>query len=118
MTTTQDLVHLRALIESAADDGDWLKRTDYRDAVAATVDALDLGDLRLAEKVDGEWIVHSWIQQAILLYFRLTDMQTMVSGPFEYYDRIPLKQTCRSGASGSSPEGWPATGRTSSPVSC
>lgn len=92
MTTTQDLVHLQPLIESAADDGNWLQEAEYRDAVAATVDALDRGDLRLAEKTDGEWIVNDWIQQAINLYFGLTEMRTMHAGPIEYYDRIPLKQ--------------------------
>jgi 2,3,4,5-tetrahydropyridine-2-carboxylate N-succinyltransferase len=35
--------------------------------------------------------VNGWIQQAILLYFRLTEMRTMHAGPLEYYDRIPLK---------------------------
>ena len=43
-------------------------------------------------KKDGEWIVNGWAKQAILLYFRISQMQTIPHGPFEYFDKIPLKQ--------------------------
>ena len=39
-------------------------------AVEETIEKLDRGELRVAEKVDGTWIVHAWIKQAILQYFR------------------------------------------------
>ncbi len=62
-----------------------------REAVEATIAALDRGEARLAEKSSGGWVVHAWIQQAILLYFRLRQLETWHIGQFEYHDKIPLK---------------------------
>ena len=64
---------------------------DASGAVARTIAALDRGDVRVAEKVDGEWVVNEWVKEAILLYFRLAEVQTMGAGPFEYHDKIPTK---------------------------
>jgi 2,3,4,5-tetrahydropyridine-2-carboxylate N-succinyltransferase len=89
--TTQDVDTWRSLVEEATDRLDRLESAKYRTAVEETIAALDRGELRMAEKSNGEWVVHAWIQQAILLYFRLTEMRTMHAGPLEYYDRIPLK---------------------------
>lgn len=62
------------------------------EAVRATIAALDRGELRVAERIaPGEWQVHPWVKQAILLYFRIQQMQVMEVGPFEFYDKIPLK---------------------------
>jgi 2,3,4,5-tetrahydropyridine-2,6-dicarboxylate N-succinyltransferase len=83
---------LRLLIEEAADRPDALESAEHRTAVEETVARLDSGELRLAAKVDGTWLVNSWIQRAILLYFRLTEMETLSAGPLEFHDRIPLKR--------------------------
>ncbi len=56
------------------------------------IDRLDRGDVRIAERVGDDVVVHQWLKQAILLLFRLTDMETMELGPFEYRDKIPLKR--------------------------
>jgi 2,3,4,5-tetrahydropyridine-2,6-dicarboxylate N-succinyltransferase len=60
--------------------------------VEAVVEALDRGETRVAEKVDGEWRVNEEAKQAILDYFRLRDVEPMEVGPFEYLDKIPLKR--------------------------
>jgi 2,3,4,5-tetrahydropyridine-2,6-dicarboxylate N-succinyltransferase len=60
-------------------------------AVEAALAALDRGELRVAEKVDGEWVVHAWLKRAILLYFRAAQMRTGHYGDYEYHDKIPLK---------------------------
>ena len=62
-------------------------------AVEEVVELLDRGEIRLAEKPDdgGDWVVHGWIQQAINLYFRIPEMETLYAGPLEFYDKIPLK---------------------------
>ena len=52
---------------------------------------LDRGELRVAQKVDGEWTVNAWVKQAILLYFGIREMETQEVGPFEFHDKIPLK---------------------------
>jgi 2,3,4,5-tetrahydropyridine-2-carboxylate N-succinyltransferase len=60
-------------------------------AVDDALAGLDEGSLRVAEKVDGEWVTNEWLKQAILLYFRLRQMETIEVGQFEYHDKIPLK---------------------------
>lgn len=91
MTMTQDRTRLQALVEQAGARPDELDSAEHRAAVEETIAALDRGELRMAEKNGDEWTVNGWIQQAILLYFQLTEMQVMHAGPLEFYDRIPLK---------------------------
>jgi 2,3,4,5-tetrahydropyridine-2-carboxylate N-succinyltransferase len=62
-----------------------------RDAVRRVIDALDAGRLRVAEKRDGEWIVHQWIKKAVLLSFRLADSRVLEAGFTSFYDKVPLK---------------------------
>jgi 2,3,4,5-tetrahydropyridine-2-carboxylate N-succinyltransferase len=63
-----------------------------REAVAM----LDSGEARVAEVVPdgttmGDVTVHMWLKQAILLLFKISKMETIELGPFEYADKIPLK---------------------------
>jgi 2,3,4,5-tetrahydropyridine-2-carboxylate N-succinyltransferase len=57
-----------------------------------TIAALDRGEIRVAEKVDGEWTVNESAKAAILDYFRIREMETIELGPYEYRDKIPLKR--------------------------
>jgi 2,3,4,5-tetrahydropyridine-2,6-dicarboxylate N-succinyltransferase len=82
---------LRQKIEEAAAEPTLLEEATYRDAVYKTLELLDRGELRVAEKRDGDWTVHAWVGQAILFYFRLAEMKVIEVKPFEYYDKIPLK---------------------------
>jgi 2,3,4,5-tetrahydropyridine-2,6-dicarboxylate N-succinyltransferase len=59
--------------------------------VEDTIAALDRGEVRVAEKVDGEWLVNEEAKAAILEYFRLRKVEPIEVGPFEYLDKIPLK---------------------------
>ena len=54
--------------------------------------ALDCGEIRVAEQVDGEWRVNEDAKAAILEYFRISEMETIELGPYEYRDKIPLKR--------------------------
>jgi 2,3,4,5-tetrahydropyridine-2-carboxylate N-succinyltransferase len=83
---------LKRLILEAWENRELLKENKYKEAVRETIDLLDNGKIRVAEKINGEWIVNEWIKQAILLYFPIQEMQVMEVGPFEYYDKIPLKK--------------------------
>jgi 2,3,4,5-tetrahydropyridine-2-carboxylate N-succinyltransferase len=65
---------------------------DGLEPVEQTIRQLDEGRVRVAEKRDGEWIVHEWVKKAILLYFRLRRMEPVEAGPFSYVDKIPLKE--------------------------
>jgi 2,3,4,5-tetrahydropyridine-2,6-dicarboxylate N-succinyltransferase len=73
------------------DLGAVLPERQARDAVRAAVDLLDRGEARVAEVVDGEVVVRQWLKQAILLWFKIAEMETIELGPFEYADKVPLK---------------------------
>jgi 2,3,4,5-tetrahydropyridine-2,6-dicarboxylate N-succinyltransferase len=64
--------------------------------VAAAVDEalhlLDTGEVRVAEPGPDGWVVNEWAKKAILLMFRLRDMEAIEVGPFEYLDKVPLKR--------------------------
>jgi 2,3,4,5-tetrahydropyridine-2,6-dicarboxylate N-succinyltransferase len=60
--------------------------------VEALVAALDRGQARVAERVDGNWVVNEEAKEAILGFFRLREMEQIEVGPFEYLDKIPLKR--------------------------
>ncbi|MDP8958025.1 MAG: 2,3,4,5-tetrahydropyridine-2,6-dicarboxylate N-succinyltransferase [Actinomycetota bacterium] len=80
----------RELIEKAYGDPDLLE--EARGAVERTVALLDRGELRVAERVGGEWVVNEWVKQAVLLYFRLSKLETWESGPLEFRDKVPPKR--------------------------
>lgn len=65
---------------------------EVKTAVEETIARLDRGEIRVAQKVGDDWRTNAWIKQAILLYFRLAQMETIEIGPFEFYDKIPLKK--------------------------
>jgi len=61
--------------------------------VREAVGLLDSGEARVAELgADGEPVVHEWLKQAVLLLFRVSGIETIELGPFEYADRVPLKK--------------------------
>ncbi|MDH5207042.1 MAG: 2,3,4,5-tetrahydropyridine-2,6-dicarboxylate N-succinyltransferase [Burkholderiaceae bacterium] len=65
---------------------------DLRQAVNDVIDRLDAGDLRVAEKRDGEWVVHQWVKKAVLLSFRLNDNAPMAAGGYaQFFDKVPTK---------------------------
>jgi 2,3,4,5-tetrahydropyridine-2,6-dicarboxylate N-succinyltransferase len=64
-----------------------------RAAVDATLDLLDAGTLRVAEKHNGTWVVNAWAKQAVLLSFRLNDMTPIsgAAGGATWWDKVPSK---------------------------
>ena len=61
------------------------------DAVSKTINLVDSGKIRVAEKKDNEWKVHQWIKKAILLSFRINEMQT-ITGPYAtWWDKVKGK---------------------------
>ena len=84
---------LQPLIEQAFEDRSKLEHSQYREAVEETIALLDQGKVRVATRgEDGEWTVHAWAKQAILLYFRIRGMERVEVGAYEYHDKIPLKK--------------------------
>jgi 2,3,4,5-tetrahydropyridine-2-carboxylate N-succinyltransferase len=66
---------------------------DVRHAVNECFRQLDSGELRVAEKKDGQWVVNEWAKKAVLLSFRLNDNVVMDGGYTNYYDKVPTKFT-------------------------
>jgi 2,3,4,5-tetrahydropyridine-2-carboxylate N-succinyltransferase len=92
-----DRQQLEAAIEAAWEARDTLgpgTRGPARDAVAATLEALDRGTLRVAERgADGVWRVNQWAKKAVLLSFRLRDMAQQSGGPQGggWWDKVDSK---------------------------
>jgi 2,3,4,5-tetrahydropyridine-2-carboxylate N-succinyltransferase len=82
----------KEIIEKAQNDPEIKKTGEFKEAVLETLEKLDKGEIRVAEKIEGEWQVNSWIQSAVLAYFGIRQMEVMEMGPFEFYDKIPLKK--------------------------
>jgi len=88
--------HLQKTIEGA-----WENRSawdvhsasaEIRDCVERTIQLLDDGGVRVAEKdADGEWVTQEWLKKAVLLYFKLHDNQVISAGDTTYYDKVPQK---------------------------
>jgi 2,3,4,5-tetrahydropyridine-2,6-dicarboxylate N-succinyltransferase len=79
----------------------WSRRYDLtgaddeaRRAVLEAVELLDSGAARVAEiDAAGEVVTHEWLRQALLLLFRVCEIEPSEAGPFMYADRIPLKRS-------------------------
>ncbi len=62
------------------------------EAIESTINDLDNGRIRVAEKIDDQWKTNEWIKQAILLYFRFKQVELIESGAFQFVDKIPVKK--------------------------
>jgi len=87
---------LQTVIDSAWEQRDFISTStsgDIREAVDAALAALDSGEARIAEKVEGEWVVHQWLKKAVLLSFRLNPMAMIPGGPggADWWDKVPSK---------------------------
>jgi 2,3,4,5-tetrahydropyridine-2,6-dicarboxylate N-succinyltransferase len=80
---------MKTIIENAFASGDL--SDSVRAAVADTLARLDKGELRVAEKISGEWIVNTWVKQAILLSFRLNQNQIIPNSFGNYFDKVAPK---------------------------
>jgi 2,3,4,5-tetrahydropyridine-2-carboxylate N-succinyltransferase len=66
---------------------------DLSEALSEILDGLNEGRLRVAEKIDGNWVTHQWLKKAVLLYFRAHDNRTIDGGATTYFDKVPLRFT-------------------------
>jgi len=86
MTTLQEQIEL------AWNDRTLLDKNETRDAINKVITLLDKGELRTAEPTSEGWKVNDWVKKAVILYFPIQKMETIEVGPFEFYDKIPLKK--------------------------
>jgi len=69
-----------------------LKEEENQKLIRDIIEQLDKGEIRVAEKINNEWIVNEWIKMAVILYFPIQKMQKIEVPPFEFYDKIDLKR--------------------------
>ncbi len=84
--------NLQKLIQDAWTNRELVKEGSTQEAIRAVIEEVDKGRLRVASPVNGQWVVHEWVKQAILLYFSIQPMQTWDLAPFEFYDKMLLKK--------------------------
>lgn len=82
----------KELIEAA-----WLDRQLLRDpatgtAIVEVLEALDQGQIRVAQEEGEGWKVNEWVKKAVILYFPLRGMEVTEAGPLEFHDKIPVKR--------------------------
>jgi 2,3,4,5-tetrahydropyridine-2-carboxylate N-succinyltransferase len=88
---------LESTINTAFDNRDEVNAStkgEVRDAVVEALNLLDSGTLRVASKDSGAWVVNQWLKKAVLLSFRLNDMEMIAGGPGEnthWWDKVPSK---------------------------
>ncbi len=90
-----DLETLKATIDGAFERRAQLNPGNVAKDLASSIEEciarLDSGRARVAEKVNGAWIVNEWLKKAVLLYFRTHENVVMEAGFTRFYDKVPLK---------------------------
>ena len=82
---------MKKIIESAWENKKLLENEETKLAVKSVIESLDKGEIRVAEPTNNGWVVNEWIKKAVILYFPIQKMKTVEIGPFEFHDKIPLK---------------------------
>ena len=86
---------LKQVIETAFEARAEISPTDapaeVLEAVQETLNQLDSGTLRVAEKIDGNWHVNEWAKKVVLLSFRLSDNEIVDGGFTQYFDKVAMK---------------------------
>ena len=83
---------VKEIIEKAWEDRSLLENIETVQVVRDVIKKLDNGEIRIAKKLDGNWVVNEWIKKAVVLYFPIQKMKTLEAGPMEFHDKIPLKK--------------------------
>jgi len=86
-----DAKQVTQLFEAGDEWRDVMPVAEARDLVASVIGQLDRGEVRVADLVDDAVVVNEPAKHAILMWFRVNEMQEVEAGPFEYVDKLPLK---------------------------
>jgi len=85
-------IELKEIIETSWENRELLKKPETVKAIESVVEYLDKGKIRVAEPLTNGWQVNEWVKKAVILYFPTQQMSKIEVGPFEFYDKIPLKK--------------------------
>jgi 2,3,4,5-tetrahydropyridine-2-carboxylate N-succinyltransferase len=91
----QDTKQLETIIEAAFEQRSEIDleraEPELREAILESVQLLDRGQLRVAEKIDGQWHVNQWLKKAVLLYFGIATTRMIDGAHTNYFDKLALK---------------------------
>ena len=86
---------LQSIIENLWENRNDLSPTgspkEAKEAIDQVIHELDRGALRVAEKINGEWVTHQWVKKAVLLSFRTNDNRVQDGGDLSYFDKVDTK---------------------------
>lgn len=86
---------IQSIIEGAFEERNSLTpqkvSSEIKNAVIDSINLLDTGKARIAEKINGEWHIHQWLKKAVLLYFRIHDNEVIAANFTQFFDKVPLK---------------------------
>jgi 2,3,4,5-tetrahydropyridine-2,6-dicarboxylate N-succinyltransferase len=82
---------LENIINNAWTNRELLKDSNTIIAIEKVIEMLDIGELRVCNKVNEVWITNQWIKKAVILYFPIRKMETIEIGPLEFHDKMKLK---------------------------
>lgn len=97
---------------------------EVQNSVDEVIKLLQQGKLRVAEKIDGNWVTHEWIKKAVLLSFQLYPNKMVRAGDLSFFDKVPSRFDHFPSPIGKNPASAvfrpqsPATAATSLRVSC
>ena len=87
--------HLQAIIEEAFERRAEITPRNVdaqlKETLNTVIEYLDQGKLRVAEKINGQWVTHQWLKKAVLLSFRIEDNAFIKGGFTNYFDKVPSK---------------------------
>lgn len=94
--TDQNLQNVVDAAWNAREDVNAQTTGEVRDAVETALNLLDSGEERVAEPIEGsksQWQVNQWLKKAVLLSFRLNDMELInnSAGDGNWWDKVPSK---------------------------
>jgi 2,3,4,5-tetrahydropyridine-2-carboxylate N-succinyltransferase len=96
-----EIAELRATVESLWSAGGWQQRPEAKEAAARALDLLDRGAIRVASPpaeapaaagAAGDWTVHAWVKQAILMFFGTAPMAEIDGGALRWFDKVPTRK--------------------------
>ena len=97
-----DFEKTKLIIERAFDNNEDVNPNttgEVKEAINSALNSLDKGELRVAEPIgDSQWKVNQWLKKAVLLSFKINDMDIISGGPHScnigpanWWDKIPSK---------------------------
>ena len=84
---------IKKIIDEAWQNKDQIDKDSSKqiiDSINQIIEDLDKGEIRVAEKINDEWLTHQYIKKAIMLSFRIHSMEAL-TGPYSsWYDKSHL----------------------------